>query len=246
MRGYATATGVLKKVNKSKFDLFSWICGVSAGLNGWLFWGSLTICWQFLNVKIASNWFSTTCDFIGCPEQDSNLHASQHSHLKRARLPFRHLGFSEDKGKHLFSFLQIFSTFQYAFSLLFSFYFIFHLSLTAAILLSRSNLHEFLLLYSSAIIPAGCFSRNNARWLITNNQPISHTQQSWLTRFNLFSRLIFMFRSLFLSLPCSDFFTTPILYLWRFSRCAILFLHLNYILGAKHCWQLFYGSNGDL
>ncbi len=34
-----------------------------------------------------------TCDFIGCPEQDSNLHASQHSHLKRARLPFRHLGF---------------------------------------------------------------------------------------------------------------------------------------------------------
>lgn len=29
---------------------------------------------------------------LGCPEQDSNLHASQHSHLKRARLPFRHLG----------------------------------------------------------------------------------------------------------------------------------------------------------
>ena len=28
-----------------------------------------------------------------CPEQDSNLHVSQHSHLKRARLPFRHLGF---------------------------------------------------------------------------------------------------------------------------------------------------------
>ena len=27
-----------------------------------------------------------------CPEQDSNLHASQHSHLKRARLPFRHPG----------------------------------------------------------------------------------------------------------------------------------------------------------
>ena len=172
--------------------------------------------------------FQWVISLLGCPEQDSNLHASQHSHLKRARLPFRHLGFSEDKGKHLFSFLQIFSTFQYAFSLLFSFYFIFHLSLTAAILLSRSNLHEFLLLYSSAIIPAGCFSRNNARWLITNNQPISHTQQSWLTRFNLFSRLIFMFRSLFLSLPCSDFFTTPILYLWRFSRCAILFLHLNY------------------
>lgn len=30
--------------------------------------------------------------YLGCPEQDSNLHASQHSHLKRARLPFRHLG----------------------------------------------------------------------------------------------------------------------------------------------------------
>ncbi len=28
----------------------------------------------------------------GCPEQDSNLHTSRHSHLKRARLPFRHLG----------------------------------------------------------------------------------------------------------------------------------------------------------
>ncbi len=30
--------------------------------------------------------------YLWCPEQDSNLHASQHSHLKRARLPFRHLG----------------------------------------------------------------------------------------------------------------------------------------------------------
>ena len=29
---------------------------------------------------------------LACPEQDSNLHVSQHSHLKRARLPFRHLG----------------------------------------------------------------------------------------------------------------------------------------------------------
>ena len=27
-----------------------------------------------------------------CPEQESNLHASRHAHLKRARLPFRHLG----------------------------------------------------------------------------------------------------------------------------------------------------------
>ena len=33
----------------------------------------------------------------GCPEQDSNLHASQHSHLKRARLPFRHLGFARQR-----------------------------------------------------------------------------------------------------------------------------------------------------
>ena len=32
----------------------------------------------------------TTCAM--CPKQDSNLHVSQHSHLKRARLPFRHLG----------------------------------------------------------------------------------------------------------------------------------------------------------
>ncbi len=30
--------------------------------------------------------------FKSCPEQDSNLHVFQHSHLKRARLPFRHLG----------------------------------------------------------------------------------------------------------------------------------------------------------
>ena len=29
---------------------------------------------------------------LECPEQDSNLHASRHAHLKRARLPFRHLG----------------------------------------------------------------------------------------------------------------------------------------------------------
>ncbi len=41
--------------------------------------------------KIADNQVITS--YILCPEQDSNLHASQHSHLKRARLPFRHLGF---------------------------------------------------------------------------------------------------------------------------------------------------------
>ena len=33
---------------------------------------------------------------LWCPEQESNLHASRHAHLKRARLPFRHLG--EKKG----------------------------------------------------------------------------------------------------------------------------------------------------
>lgn len=63
---------------------------------------------------------------------------------------------------HSSKFFRLFNMlFLYFF--LFSFYFIFHLSLTATILLSRSNLHEFLLLYPSAIIPAGCFSRNNAR-----------------------------------------------------------------------------------
>ena len=39
---------------------------------------------------------------LGCPEQDSNLHVSQHSHLKRARLPFRHLGFCGAKVESFF------------------------------------------------------------------------------------------------------------------------------------------------
>ena len=43
-------------------------------------------------IKIAENQMINS--YLGCPEQDSNLHASQHSHLKRARLPFRHLGFA--------------------------------------------------------------------------------------------------------------------------------------------------------
>ena len=30
--------------------------------------------------------------FLMCPRQESNLHVFQHSHLKRARLPFRHVG----------------------------------------------------------------------------------------------------------------------------------------------------------
>ena len=42
----------------------------------------------------------------GCPEQDSNLHASQHSHLKRARLPFRHLGIASAKVIRIFEFAK--------------------------------------------------------------------------------------------------------------------------------------------
>lgn len=41
-------------------------------------------------IKIAEN--QTINSYLWCPEQDSNLHASRHAHLKRARLPFRHLG----------------------------------------------------------------------------------------------------------------------------------------------------------
>ena len=37
-------------------------------------------------------WKESYTSVLMCPEQDSNLHVSQHSHLKRARLPFRHLG----------------------------------------------------------------------------------------------------------------------------------------------------------
>jgi len=32
-KGHAATDVVLKKVNKFKFDLFSWICGGSSGLN---------------------------------------------------------------------------------------------------------------------------------------------------------------------------------------------------------------------
>lgn len=41
-------------------------------------------------IKIAENQMINS--YLWCPEQDSNLHASRHAHLKRARLPFRHLG----------------------------------------------------------------------------------------------------------------------------------------------------------
>ncbi len=44
--------------------------------------------------------------YLWCPEQDSNLHASQHSHLKRARLPFRHLGFVSAKIVFLLGFYK--------------------------------------------------------------------------------------------------------------------------------------------
>ncbi|MDE6234532.1 MAG: hypothetical protein K2M56_02140, partial [Muribaculaceae bacterium] len=46
--------------------------------------------------------------------QDSNLHASQHSHLKRARLPFRHLGisgFGFAKLRRIFEFCKFFDGF---------------------------------------------------------------------------------------------------------------------------------------
>ena len=36
--------------------------------------------------------FCSSFPCSSCPEQDSNLHVVKHSHLKRARLPFRHLG----------------------------------------------------------------------------------------------------------------------------------------------------------
>ena len=49
--------------------------------------------WQ--NKKIAEN--QMIISYLGCPEQDSNLHASRHAHLKRARLPFRHLGLVRSK-----------------------------------------------------------------------------------------------------------------------------------------------------
>ncbi len=42
------------------------------------------------NSAIPPDWIEILS--LSCPEQDSNLHVSQHSHLKRARLPFRHLG----------------------------------------------------------------------------------------------------------------------------------------------------------
>ena len=43
----------------------------------------------------ATSPFEIKNSLAGCPEQDSNLHVVKHSHLKRARLPFRHLGFRE-------------------------------------------------------------------------------------------------------------------------------------------------------
>lgn len=43
-RGNADSTGVLKKVNKFKFGLFSWIQGVQWGWIADFFRGSLTFC----------------------------------------------------------------------------------------------------------------------------------------------------------------------------------------------------------
>ena len=47
----------------------------------------------FYNLRSLNMILTFNDRFSMCPEQDSNLHASQHSHLKRARLPFRHPGF---------------------------------------------------------------------------------------------------------------------------------------------------------
>ena len=56
-------------------------------------------------IKIADNQMINS--YLGCPRQDSNLHVSQHSHLKRARLPFRHLGYLRCKGKMFISIMQV-------------------------------------------------------------------------------------------------------------------------------------------
>ena len=50
-----------------------------------------------------------------CPEQDSNLHASQHSHLKRARLPFRHLGIADAKLMRFFELSKLWTILIYLF-----------------------------------------------------------------------------------------------------------------------------------
>ena len=56
----------------------------------WWVVSRLATLWLPNKIKIAENQMINS--YLGCPEQDSNLHASQHAHLKRARLPFRHLG----------------------------------------------------------------------------------------------------------------------------------------------------------
>ena len=45
------------------------------------------------NLRLLNMRLYPTTVLSKCPEQDSNLHVSQHSHLKRTRLPFRHPGF---------------------------------------------------------------------------------------------------------------------------------------------------------
>lgn len=56
----------------------------------WWVVSCLATLWLPDKIKIAEN--QTINSYLRCPEQESNLHASRHSHLKRARLPFRHLG----------------------------------------------------------------------------------------------------------------------------------------------------------
>ena len=92
------------------FAFVWWLCYDSMGQRWWVV-SRLATLWLPNKIKIAEN--QTINSYLRCPEQDSNLHASQHSHLKRARLPFRHLGFvlcgcgrprwfCEDKVTHFF------------------------------------------------------------------------------------------------------------------------------------------------
>ncbi len=84
----------------------------------WWVVSRLATLWLPNKIKIAENQMINS--YLGCPEQDSNLHASQHSHLKRARLPFRHLGFCDAK-------IRLFHESQAFFRAIFYIFLILHL-----------------------------------------------------------------------------------------------------------------------
>lgn len=71
------------------FAFVWWLCYDSMGQRWWVV-SRLATLWLPNKIKIAENQMINS--YLVCPEQDSNLHASRHAHLKRARLPFRHLG----------------------------------------------------------------------------------------------------------------------------------------------------------